>query len=79
MGKKTPSGSFDSAPPSAVSRDKSVGRSAQDDEFVGGLQYSWLYMQEARNSKKSQALRMTFCGELEMQKTSAFSCFTASN
>ncbi len=28
---------FDSAPPSAVSRDKSVRRSAQDDDFVGVL------------------------------------------
>ena len=31
------SGSFDSAPPSAVSRHKSVRRSAQDDVFVGVL------------------------------------------
>jgi hypothetical protein len=30
-------GSFDSAPPKAVSRDKSVRRSAQDDDFVGVL------------------------------------------
>jgi hypothetical protein len=35
--KQAPSGSFDSAPSSAVSRDKSVPRSAQDDEFVGVL------------------------------------------
>jgi hypothetical protein len=34
MGKMRPSGSFDSAPLSAVSRDKSVTRSAQDDDFV---------------------------------------------
>jgi hypothetical protein len=31
-----PPGSFDCAPSSAVSRDKSVWRSAQDDGFVGG-------------------------------------------
>jgi len=34
MGKISTSGSFDSAPPSAVARDKSVRRSAQDDVFV---------------------------------------------
>jgi hypothetical protein len=37
MGKKASSGSFDSAPSSAVSRDESVRRSAQDDVFVGVL------------------------------------------
>ncbi len=37
MGKISPSGSFDSAPPSVVSRDKSARRSAQDDDFVGVL------------------------------------------
>ena len=35
--RQAPSGSFDSAPPSAVSRHKSVRRSAQDDVFVGVL------------------------------------------
>jgi hypothetical protein len=35
--RKAPSGSFDSAPPSAAPRDKSVRRSAQDDGFVGVL------------------------------------------
>jgi hypothetical protein len=34
IGKKASSGSFDSAPSSAVSRDESVRRSAQDDDFV---------------------------------------------
>jgi hypothetical protein len=34
---KAPPGSFDSAPPSAVSRDQSVRRSAQDDDFAGVL------------------------------------------
>jgi hypothetical protein len=37
IGKKASSGSFDSAPSSAVSHDKSVRRSAQDDDFVGVL------------------------------------------
>ena len=37
MGKMGASGPFDSAPPSAVSRDRSVTRSAQDDVFVGVL------------------------------------------
>jgi hypothetical protein len=37
MGKIRPSGSFDSALSSAVSRDRSVTRSAQDDVFVGVL------------------------------------------
>jgi hypothetical protein len=31
---QAPPGSFDSAPPSSVSRDKSVKRSSQDDDFV---------------------------------------------
>jgi hypothetical protein len=34
---KRPRGSFDSAPSSPVSRDRSVTRSAQDDDFVGVL------------------------------------------
>jgi hypothetical protein len=37
MGNIRPSGSFDSAPSSTVSRDRSVTRSAQDDDFVGVL------------------------------------------
>ena len=37
MGKISASGSFDSAPSSFVSRDKSVRRSAQDDGFVWEL------------------------------------------
>jgi hypothetical protein len=49
------SGSFDSAPPSAVSPDKSANRSAQDDEFLGGLKYNWSDMQKHQRSKKSQA------------------------
>ncbi len=44
---------------SAVSRDKSVRRSAQDDDFVA----SW-----RRSGRR-------FCGGLEMQKTSVFSGF----
>ena len=36
--RQAPPGSFDSALPSAVSRDKSVTRSAQDDGFVGGVE-----------------------------------------
>jgi hypothetical protein len=35
MGEISTPGSFDSAPSSAVSRDKSVKRAAQDDGFVG--------------------------------------------
>ena len=35
MGEINAPGSFDSAPSSAVSRDKSVGRSAQDDKAEG--------------------------------------------
>jgi hypothetical protein len=34
--RQAPPGSFDSAPPSAVSRDKSVRRFAQDDVFAAG-------------------------------------------
>jgi hypothetical protein len=37
-----PSGSLDSAPSSAVSRDKSVRRSAQDDDFVVSWERSFL-------------------------------------
>ena len=44
---------------SAVSPDLSVRRSAQDDGFVGGLEYNWLNLQKTQKSKKSQALRMT--------------------
>src|SRR5271154_1060785 len=40
----------------AVSRDKSVRRSAQDDGFVGGLQYNWLDMQKTRKDRKSHRL-----------------------
>jgi hypothetical protein len=58
--RSAPPGSFDSAPSSAVSRDKSVRRSAQDDDFVRGLRYRWLgYAENTNRSKKSQALRMT--------------------
>ena len=49
---------------SAVSRDPSVRRSAQDDDFVGGLEYNWLNMQKTRKDrKKSQRLRMTILWE----------------
>jgi len=41
---------------SAVSRDRSVRRSAQDDDFVGGLKYSWLDMQKTRKDRKSHRL-----------------------
>src|ERR1700688_1817329 len=41
---------------SAVSRDKSMRRSAQDDGFVGGLKYSWLDMQKTRKDRKSHRL-----------------------
>ena len=37
MSKISTFGSFDSAPSSVVSRDRSVTRSAQDDDFVGVL------------------------------------------
>ena len=37
---------------SAVSLDPSVRRSAQDDGFVGGLEYNWLNMQKARTIEK---------------------------
>jgi hypothetical protein len=54
------SGSFDSAPSIAVSHDKSVRRSAQDDGFVGGLEIKLIgYPENTNGSKKSQALRMT--------------------
>jgi hypothetical protein len=38
---------------SAVSHDPSVRRSAQDDGFVGGLQYYWFNMQKTRKDRKS--------------------------
>jgi hypothetical protein len=43
---------FDSARPSAVSLDPSVRRSAQDDEFIGGLEYNRLNMQKTRKDRK---------------------------
>jgi hypothetical protein len=49
---------------SAVSRDKSVRRSAQDDGFVGGLEIPPVgYAENTKRSKKSQALRMTILRE----------------
>jgi hypothetical protein len=46
---------------SAVSRDKSVRRCAQDDGFVRGLEIQLVgYAENTKRSKKSQALRMTF-------------------
>jgi hypothetical protein len=51
---------------SAVSPDQSMRRSAQDDDFVGGLEYNWLNMQKTRKDrKKSQPLRMTILWEFE--------------
>jgi hypothetical protein len=44
----------------AVSRDKSVRRSAQDDVFVRGLEIQLVgYAENTKRTKKSQALRMT--------------------
>jgi hypothetical protein len=44
MGEISTPGSFDSAPSSAVSRDKSVRRSAQDDGFVAVVMKNSLNM-----------------------------------
>src|SRR5580700_3838553 len=41
---------------SAVSLDPSVRRSAQDDDFVGGLEYNWFNMQKTRKDRKSHRL-----------------------
>ena len=38
--------------PRAVSLDPSVRGSAQDDDFVGGLEYNWLNMQKTRKIEK---------------------------
>jgi hypothetical protein len=38
--------------------DRSARRFAQDDGFVGSLEYSWLDMQENEKIEKSQALEM---------------------
>jgi hypothetical protein len=53
---EAPPGSFDSAPESAVSGDKSVRRSAQDDGFAGGLEYNWLTMQKTRKDRTNHRL-----------------------
>ena len=46
--------------------DPSAKRFAQDDGFVGGLEYKWLNMQKTRkDQKKSQALRMTILWEFD--------------
>src|SRR5580692_1008042 len=51
---------------SAVSRDPSVRRSAQDDDFVGGLEIQMVgYAENTKRSKKSQALRMTILWEFD--------------
>jgi hypothetical protein len=56
MGKISTAGVLRLRAPSAVSRDKSVRRSAQDDDFVGGLQFRWLDMQEGTKKLKSHRL-----------------------
>ena len=59
MGKISTAGVLRLRATSAVSRDKSVRRSAQDDGFVGGrkgLKYSWLDMQKTRKDRKSHSL-----------------------
>jgi hypothetical protein len=50
---------------SAVSRDRSVGRFAQDDGFVWGLETQLVGCRKREKMKKSQALRMTLCGNLD--------------
>ena len=48
-------------------------RSAQDDEFVGGLEYNWFNLQKTRKrSKKSQALRMTILREFDEKHSEQF-------
>jgi hypothetical protein len=75
MGKLSPAEVLRLRATSAVSLDQSVRRSAQDDGFVGGLEYNCLNMQKTRKIRKVTALRMTgFIGGLEynclnMQKT----------
>jgi hypothetical protein len=61
---------------SAVLRDPSARRSAQDDGFVGGFEIQLVgYAENTKRSKKSQALRMTALSGalkyswLDMQKT----------
>jgi hypothetical protein len=72
MGKIASSGSFDSAPSNAVSRDKSVRRSAQDDDLVGVLtkniqnKLALMGLRPGLSSavpydKPGQALRHSFC------------------
>jgi hypothetical protein len=43
---------------SAVSLDPSVRRSAQDDGFVGGLEYNWLNMAPSRGNPGDACLQM---------------------
>ena len=59
MGKLSPAGVLRLRATSAVSRDPSVRRSAQDDGFVGRLEYKLVEYASPKRSKKSQALRMT--------------------
>jgi hypothetical protein len=60
MGKITALGVLRLRATSAVSRDKSVRRSAQDDVFVRGLEIQLVgYAENTKRTKKSQALRMT--------------------
>ena len=47
--------------PSAVSPDPPVRRFAQDDGFVGGLEYNWLNMQKTRKIEKVTALSGALC------------------
>ena len=64
MGKLSTAGVLRLRATSAVSRDESVRRSAQDDGFVGGLKGLEIqlvgYAENTKRSKKSEPLRMTF-------------------